>query len=255
MVQTIIACLDYCHSLLTGLTSSALVSPVFSQHSNHSDPFKYHLGSPFFAQKSSLSVSEQRLYSVPQDTPWCGFSISVSLTSSLTYFSLDLTALAIVSYLPFLIWPSKFLSLGHFPCFLCLKHFKMKYLYDSLIFLHVYWFFALCQSWTAYIKMEPFNAGDTRDMGLITRFERSPGEGTLSIVLGQEIPWTEKPGVLQSKGLQRVGHSWALLQFISHFCFVFLHSTFHHLALFCCVCHTSSVRVGPLYFFTADPQV
>ena len=55
--------------------------------------------------------------------------------------------------------------------------------------------------------MEPFNAGDTRDMGLITRFERSPGEGTLSIVLGQEIPWTEKPGVLQSKGLQRVGHS------------------------------------------------
>ena len=55
--------------------------------------------------------------------------------------------------------------------------------------------------------MEPFNAGDTRDMGSITRFERSPGEGTLSSVLGQEISWTEKPGVLQSMGSQRVEHN------------------------------------------------
>ena len=55
--------------------------------------------------------------------------------------------------------------------------------------------------------MEPFNAGDTRDMGSITRFERSPGEGTLSSVLGWEISWTEKPGVLQSMGSQRVEHN------------------------------------------------
>ena len=51
------------------------------------------------------------------------FPISASLPSSLTYLSLDLTALAILSYLLFLLWPSKFPSLGHCPCFLCLKHF------------------------------------------------------------------------------------------------------------------------------------
>ena len=32
---------------------------------------------------------------------------------------------------------------------------------------------------------------------------------THSSILAWEIPWTEKPGGLQSKGLQRVGHNWA----------------------------------------------
>ena len=27
-------------------------------------------------------------------------------------------------------------------------------------------------------------------------------------ILGWEIPWTEEPGGLQCKGLQRVGHDW-----------------------------------------------
>ena len=119
--------------------------------------------------------------------------------------------------------------------------------------------FCFMSIWAAYIKMEPFNAGDTRDMGLITRFERSPGEGTLSSVLGPEISWTEKPGVLQSMGSQRVRHNCAtehscnsfhisaLFFFIAHFI------TWH--CLFCCIFHTSCMRVGPLYFFTVDPQV
>ena len=31
---------------------------------------------------------------------------------------------------------------------------------------------------------------------------------THSSILAWEIPWTEGPGGLQSKGLQRVGHNW-----------------------------------------------
>ena len=34
------------------------------------------------------------------------------------------------------------------------------------------------------------------------------GMATHSSMLAWEIPWTEKPGGLQSVGLQRVGHSW-----------------------------------------------
>ena len=32
---------------------------------------------------------------------------------------------------------------------------------------------------------------------------------THSSILAWEIPWTEEPGGLQPKGLQRVGHDWA----------------------------------------------
>ena len=34
------------------------------------------------------------------------------------------------------------------------------------------------------------------------------GMATLSSILAWEIPWTEEPGGLQSKGSQRVGHNW-----------------------------------------------
>ena len=33
------------------------------------------------------------------------------------------------------------------------------------------------------------------------------GKGTHSSILAWRIPWTEEPGGLQSKGLQRVGHN------------------------------------------------
>ena len=58
------------------------------------------------------------------------------------------------------------------------------------------------------VKNPPADAGASRDTGLI------PGSGRCSVVgnashssiLAWEIPWTEKPCVLQSKGSQRVGH-------------------------------------------------
>ena len=54
----------------------------------------------------------------------------------------------------------------------------------------------------------PANAGDIRDESLIPRSRRSSGGGTAthSSVLAWRILWTEKPGGLQSMGLQRVGH-------------------------------------------------
>ena len=33
---------------------------------------------------------------------------------------------------------------------------------------------------------------------------------THSSILAWKIPWTEEPGVLQSMGLQRVGHDWVI---------------------------------------------
>ena len=57
----------------------------------------------------------------------------------------------------------------------------------------------------------PANAGDVRDRGLIPRLGSSLEEGTAtySSILAWSIPWTEKPGGLQSTGLQRVGHDWS----------------------------------------------
>ena len=57
------------------------------------------------------------------------------------------------------------------------------------------------------VKNLPASAGDVRDPGLI------PISGTTSeknmathlSILVWRIPWTEEPGGLQSKGLQRVG--------------------------------------------------
>ena len=59
------------------------------------------------------------------------------------------------------------------------------------------------------VKNQVANAGDPRDMGLI-----SPQEDSLekemanhSNILAGKISWTEKPGGLQSMGSQRVGCS------------------------------------------------
>ena len=56
-------------------------------------------------------------------------------------------------------------------------------------------------------KNQPTNAGDIRDAGLIPGSGRSPGgEGMAahSGILAWRIPWTEKPGRLQSVGSQEV---------------------------------------------------
>ena len=57
------------------------------------------------------------------------------------------------------------------------------------------------------VKASASNAGD---LGSIPRLGRSPGKGngnTYSIILAWRIPWTEKPGRLQSTVLLRVGHN------------------------------------------------
>ena len=58
------------------------------------------------------------------------------------------------------------------------------------------------------VKNLPANAGDIKDLGLISGWGRSPGGGhaTHSSILAQRIPWTEEPGVLQSTWLQRIRH-------------------------------------------------
>ena len=52
------------------------------------------------------------------------------------------------------------------------------------------------------VKNPHANSGDIRDMGSIPELGRSPG-GEHNV---WRFPWTEKPGRLQSIGLQRAGH-------------------------------------------------
>ena len=56
------------------------------------------------------------------------------------------------------------------------------------------------------VKKPPANAGDT---SLIPGWGKSPGEENSKPLqyFCLEIPWTEEPGGLQSKVLQRVGHN------------------------------------------------
>ena len=59
------------------------------------------------------------------------------------------------------------------------------------------------------VKNPPAIAVDIRDVGSIPRLGR-PSEksmATHSKILAWRIPWTEKPGGLQSIGSQRVGHN------------------------------------------------
>ena len=62
------------------------------------------------------------------------------------------------------------------------------------------------------VKNLPANAGDIRDMrdtGSIPGSGRFPGggHGTHSRILAWRIPWTEEPGGLHTRGLQRIGHN------------------------------------------------
>ena len=59
------------------------------------------------------------------------------------------------------------------------------------------------------VKNLPANAGDT---GSIPELGRFPGEGTGNPLKysGLGLPWTKKPGGLQSEGLQRVNKTYQL---------------------------------------------
>ena len=58
------------------------------------------------------------------------------------------------------------------------------------------------------VENPPANPGDARDAGLISRSGRPTGigSGTHFCYLACRIPWTEKPGGLQSMESQRAGH-------------------------------------------------
>ena len=58
------------------------------------------------------------------------------------------------------------------------------------------------------VENSPGNEGEAGDVGSIPGSGRSPGgrHGNHSIILAGKIPWTEKPGGLQSMGSQKVGH-------------------------------------------------
>ena len=60
-------------------------------------------------------------------------------------------------------------------------------------------------------KYPPANAGDAGDASLIFGLGRSPGERNGNPLQHScwETSWTEKPGGLQTLGLQRVGHNLA----------------------------------------------
>ena len=61
------------------------------------------------------------------------------------------------------------------------------------------------------VKNPLANAEDIRDVGSIPELRRSPGGGHSNPLqyscLEMRIPWTEKPGRLQSMDSQRVGHN------------------------------------------------
>ena len=59
------------------------------------------------------------------------------------------------------------------------------------------------------IKNPLVNSGDLRDVGSIPECEDplEKGPATHSSIPAWRTPWTEEPGKLWSRGLQRVGHS------------------------------------------------
>ena len=75
------------------------------------------------------------------------------------------------------------------------------------------------------VKNPPANAGDTGDVVQSLGQEDSLEKATAthSSISAWEIAWTEEPGVLQSMGLQKVGHDLATIQQQSfmHYAFFF----------------------------------
>ena len=75
-------------------------------------------------------------------------------------------------------------------------------------YLHLYY---LCGRFTGtVVKNSPAHAGDTRQAVSVPGSGRSPEKeiATHSSILACKVPWTGKPGVLQSMGLQRVRKDW-----------------------------------------------
>ena len=79
---------------------------------------------------------------------------------------------------------------------------KQLYIYYILILIYII-------SWrfpgSTVVKKSPANAGNTRYMGQEDALEEEMA--THSSIFARKIPWTERPGRLQSTGSQAVRHS------------------------------------------------
>ena len=83
------------------------------------------------------------------------------------------------------------------------------YVCDLSISIHI--IFVYPYLWVSLVALYPSGKESARnagDLGLILELGRFPGErnGYLFSTLAWRIPWTKKPGRLQSMWLQRVGH-------------------------------------------------
>ena len=65
--------------------------------------------------------------------------------------------------------------------------------------------FQIIDLFLSNLKNPPIHVDDTRNVGLIPEWGRSPGEdmATHSSILAWKIQWTEEPGGLPSMGSQR----------------------------------------------------
>ena len=83
-----------------------------------------------------------------------------------------------------------------------------KNIYDQKVMIGFNWKHKLWSNWASHmvlvVKNLPANGGDIRVQEDPLEEDMATHSGTLA----WRIPWTEKPGVLQSMGSQRVGHDW-----------------------------------------------
>ena len=95
-------------------------------------------------------------------------------------------------------------------------HYNHIFLYYDPIYLYLYPYLSIGSFISGSVVKNPLSvdsppsAGDTGDTGLISAsVGSSGGENGHSSIPVRKIPWIERPGRLQSKGLWRVKHNWA----------------------------------------------
>ena len=76
---------------------------------------------------------------------------------------------------------------------------------DDICIYHTGWLHSLVAQTVKHLPVR--RETRVRSLGWEDSLEKKMA--THSSILAWKIPWTEEPGGLQSKGLQRVGHDWA----------------------------------------------
>ena len=70
--------------------------------------------------------------------------------------------------------------------------------------------FSFISTWSSQVEKHVPAMQETQETWVRSRVQEEPvekGMATHSSILAWETPWTEEPGGLQYKGLQRVGHN------------------------------------------------